>query len=88
MSSREASPEVTEWPHEPESPNPNPLLFQHEIDLWLAPVNPCPTSEEVWIFIRDVGLFVQHSLTEDRRKTEEYHTERLEVRVCHSLLVL
>jgi hypothetical protein len=79
-SSREPSPEVVEWIHDPESSNPNPLPFQDRIDTWSAFVNPHPTSEDVRIFIRDVGLLFQYSLTEDRRKVEEWNDERLHVR--------
>jgi len=88
MTSRESSPEVTEWPVGPEWPEPNPLPFQDKIDLWLAAANPRPTSEEVRVFIRDVGLLAQHSLLKEREMVEEFHNERLEVRTLHSLFLL
>jgi hypothetical protein len=86
--SRESSPAVTEWVHDPELSTPNPLPCQAKIDLWLASANPRPTSEEVRIFIRDVGVLFQHSLSEDHRREKEWHEERLEVRVRHPLTFL
>src|SRR5687768_8742142 len=88
VTSREASPVVTERPPNPAPLEPNPLPFQKEIDCWIASINPHPTSEEVRHFIHDVRLLSQYSLTEDRQRMEDWHRERLEVRApCLSLVL-
>jgi len=85
-SSWESSPAITEWVHNPEPSVPDPLPFQKEIDDWVGFTNPRPTSEEVRIFIRNVGLLFQSSLTENRDEMRQWHEERLEVCVHRSLL--
>ena len=82
--SRESSPAITEWFRDPEPSVPDPLPFQSQIDDWLAFTNPRPTSEEVRVFIRDVGMLFQSSLTENRDNMKRWHEERLEVCAHHS----
>ena len=78
-SSRESSPTITEWVHNPEPSVPDPLPFQKEIDDWVGFTNPRPTSEEVRIFIRNVGLLFQFAGTAERDRMNEWREERLEV---------
>ena len=83
--SRESSPAITEWVHDPEPSVPDPLPFQIEIDDWVGYTNPRPTSEEVRIFIRNVGLLFQFALTAECDRTNEWREERLEVRALYCL---
>ena len=83
----ESSPAITEWVHNPEPSVPDPLPLQDAIDTWVGFTNPRPTSEEVRIFIRNVGLLFQSSLTESRDNMREWHEERLEVCGHHFPLI-
>jgi len=80
MSSRESSPVITEWIHDPEPSGPDPLPFQNLLDRWSTFDNLHPTSEEVRFFIRDVGQLFQCTMREHRDRMNQWNEERLEVR--------
>ena len=72
--------EVVEWPTTTDWPV-DQLPFQDKLDLWVDQSNPRPTSEEVRIFIHDVGILFRHSLEKEREETSKWYDWYHEVRV-------